>query len=133
MSLLKKQYGDSHRIACAYLKELRQWPSIKANDSNAFRSFNRFLIKCKIYKKKGKYLRELDSPDVISTLIMKMPLNLQDKWNRKADSIKRKSKREADFGDFADLIDIESTLANDPLYSREALYSLRIETRGPAN
>ena len=28
----------------------------------------------------------------------------------------------ADFSDFADFIDVESTLTNDPLYSREALY-----------
>ena len=48
MSLLRKQYGDPHRISVAYLKELRNWPMIKGNDSSAFRAFNRLLIKLSI-------------------------------------------------------------------------------------
>ena len=122
MKLLEQHYGDPHRIAIAYMKELGEWPALIANDSSSFRSFNRFLIKCKIYKKKDNFLKELDSAETLRTLVLKLPLNLQDKWSRKADDIKRKKARIPDFVDFCDLIDIESRIANDPLFSREALH-----------
>ena len=123
MSLLEKQYGDPHRIAVAYLKQLRQWPTIKANDSGSFRAFNRLLIKLTIYKKNCEYLNELDSTDVISSLVLKIPMNLQDKWNHKVNSMKRKTGRVASFYDFADFFDMETLVTNDPVYSKEALYS----------
>ena len=121
MDLLKQQYGDPHRIATAYLKELREWPMVEQNKSSAFRSFNRFLIKCKIYKNKDQFLRELDSAETLRTLVLKLPVNLQDKWNRKVDSIKIKLNRMAEFTDFCDFVDTESRIVNDPLFSREAL------------
>ena len=105
MSLLKKHFGDPHRIASAYLKELRDWPELQSNDSSAFRAFNQFLIKCKIYKNE-QYLRELDAADTLRTLVLKLPLNLQDKWNRKVDGIRTRENRIADFGDFSEFIDV---------------------------
>ena len=122
MSLLKQQYGDPYRISSAYLKELHQWPKIKGNDASAFRSFNHFLIKCKIYKKKG-HLQELDSAENLRALVLKFPVNLQDKWNRRADRIKTTESRIAEFGDFCSFIDTESRIVNDPIYSQEALKS----------
>ena len=44
--LLKEQYGNPHRIASAYVKELRTWPILKDGNSFAFRKLHRFLIKC---------------------------------------------------------------------------------------
>ncbi len=120
MLLLQQQYGDPYRIASAYLKELHQWPKIKANDAKAFRSFNHFLIKCKIYKKKG-HLRELDSAENLRALVVKFPINLQDKWNRRSDRVKITDSRMAEFGDFCDFVDTESRIVNDPIFSQEAL------------
>ena len=131
MDLLKRHYGDPHRIATAYLKELRQWPNLSSNDSSGFRSFNRFLIKCKCYKK-DHFLRELDSADTLRTLVLKLPLNLQERWNRKADSTKANKGRLVEFADFCDFIDSESRLANDPLFSREALHAGKDTKQPPA-
>ena len=86
IELLDKQYGDPHHISSAYLTELRQWPNLKQHDAKAFRSFNSFLIKCKIYKRKGR-LNELDSTDTLRCLVKKLPSSMQDKWNRRADTI----------------------------------------------
>ena len=72
MSLLREHYGDEYRIASAYLKQLQEWPKIKANDAKAFRSFNHFLIKCNIYKKNGSLI-ELDSAENLSKIILKLP------------------------------------------------------------
>ena len=122
MKLLKQHYGDPHRIATAYMKELVEWPKLSANNSNEFRSFNRFLIKCKIYKKKDNFLMELDSAETLRTLVLKLPLHLQDKWVRKADDIRTKRNKIPNFLDFCDFIDVESRIVNDPLFSREALH-----------
>ncbi len=121
MDLLKNQYGDPHRIATAYLKELRQWPKLKQHDAKSFRLFYHFLIKCKIYKKKGQFLNELDSTDNLRCLVKKLPTNLQDKWNRRVDSIKVKDERCANFEDFSSFIDTESRIVNNPVFSQEAL------------
>ena len=134
MKLLEQHYGDPHRIASAYLKELGQWPKLSANNSAEFRSFNRFLIKCKIYKNKDNFLTELDSAETLRTLVLKLPLHLQDKWGRKADDIRSKRNKIPSFLDFCEFIDVESRIINDPLFSREALHgaSKPVDNKTPA-
>ena len=60
-ALLDQQYGNPHRIASAYVKELRRWPCLKSGDSASFCKFYRFLLKCKNCLDNGSYLRQLDA------------------------------------------------------------------------
>ena len=121
MSLLKSQYGNEHFIARAYIQELRRWEPLKVGDSKAFRKFYGFLIKCKTCMTSGSYLTELNFPDILQVLQSKLPYNMQDKWNRRAVRLRTLDGREANFDDFLEIVETETMVANDPMYSREAL------------
>ena len=99
MSLLKDHYGNEHFIARAYIQELRKWEPLKLGDSKSFRKFFSFLIKCKTCMAGGRYLSELNFPDILQVLQSKLPYNLQDKWNRLAIKL-RTSGREANLRTF---------------------------------
>ncbi|XP_057294388.1 uncharacterized protein LOC130622946 [Hydractinia symbiolongicarpus] len=122
--LLKKTYGDQFRIANAYRKELREWPTLRAGDSEAFRKFYTFLIKC--YGGLERQIKsELTSPEVLRQLQSKLPQALQQRWNRTVLNVRRKNHHEAELRDFVDFMEQETTLENDPLYSREAISELK--------
>ena len=44
--LLHERYGDPHRITAAYRNQIKKQPQIKPGDSDAYRKFQNFLIKC---------------------------------------------------------------------------------------
>ncbi len=121
MSLLRTQYGNPHIIARAYIKELRKWEPLKVGDSKAFRKFYGFLVKCKTCMGNGQYLTELNFPDILQVLQSKLPYSMQDKWNRRAVKLRTSDGREADFDDFLEIVETETMVANDPMYSREAM------------
>ena len=118
--MLDKEYGNPHLIHQSYIKELRQWEPIKANDTPAYKKFYRFLLKCHTYKDTYQ-LRELDSTEMIRGIICKVHQSQQERWNRKAISIRNNQSREADFSDLMDFIEHEVTLMSDPSYSKDAL------------
>ena len=103
------------------MKELNQWPAIKAGDSVSFNKFYRFLLKCQTCKDNSNYLKELDAPQVLRTLQSKFPFALQDRWNRKVIDTRLNKGREVSFPDFVNMVEVETQLVSDPMYSREAL------------
>ena len=121
MSLLKEQFGNPHFIARAYISELRKWDTLKVGDAAAFRKFYGFLVKCKTCMSSGTYLTELNTPDILQVLQSKLPYQMQDKWNRLAVKLRQSNGREANFGDFIKIVENETMVANDPMYSREAM------------
>ena len=51
----------------------------------------------------------------------KLPLHLQDRWNRNTLLLRRMDSREPTPIDLANFVEDEMTLVNDPLYSRETV------------
>ena len=68
-----------------------------------------------------QHWNSMDIPEILCMLISKLPGNTRDRWNRKVLIIRRQHKREPELEDFMDFFDDETQLANDPLFSREAL------------
>ena len=60
-------------IASAYLKELRNWPSIRSTDAKGFRQIHRFLLKCQIMQGEG-LLFVLDAAENIRMILSKFPI-----------------------------------------------------------
>ena len=117
--LLKKRYGDPCRILNEFKKELKNWPKLKPNESVSHKKFLSFLLK---FKSTMKFSGNswFDSPELLQQLQAKLPLFLQDRWNRKANKIREERGSEARITDFIGLIKKEVQLVTDPLYSREA-------------
>ena len=66
---------------------------------------HRFLLKCKTFKATGQ-LRELDRPDIISTIITKLDTQFQDRWTASAEKIERTQEREVNFEDLLDFVQV---------------------------
>ena len=54
---------------------------LKAGDATAFRKLFNFLIKCQSIESDGHF-NPLVTPEIICMVLSKLPLHLQDRWNR---------------------------------------------------
>ncbi|XP_066924011.1 uncharacterized protein [Clytia hemisphaerica] len=118
-SLLKKKYGDPHRIMTFFKKELDRWEAIKPGDSSALGKFYSFLLKCGSVIE-NKLWNSFDTADNLCIITSKLPLHCRDKWNRKVINIRTESDREPCFKDVILFVENEMIVASDPLFSREA-------------
>ena len=63
--------------------------------------------------------KSINSSDILCTLTSKHPGNGKDKWNRKVLSIWQHRVKDSELADFIVLINDETLLAIDPLFSQE--------------
>ena len=59
---------------------------------------------------------------MLCMLNSKLPGGLRDRWNWTVQAIRRKKRRKPDLQDLIKFVEEETTLMNDPLFSREALH-----------
>ena len=91
---------------------------MKFEDAKDFRKFYNFLLKCESVSESQDW-NALDTPEMLCMLISKLPGGLIDGWNRIVQAIRRKQRRKPDFQDLIQFVEEETTLINDPLFSRE--------------
>ena len=93
---------------------------LKPGDAGAFWKLFNFLIKCQTMRA-GSKPNPLDTPEMICMILAKLPLHLQDRWNRDTLLLRRRYSREPTHIKLANFVEDEMTLVNDPLFSREAV------------
>ena len=118
--LLEKQYGNPNRILLAYRKEIKSCAPLKQGDSFAYRKFYNFLIKCDSIMSWQQW-NALDTPDVLCSLISKLPGNTRDRWNRPVLNLRRHEQREPKLPDLIEFVEEGVVLVNDPLFSKKRL------------
>ena len=115
-SLLKEKYRNPHQILSTYHKEIKSWSQLKPTDETACMKFYNFLLKCESVTL-GQNWNVLDALEIMWLVLSKLPGNTREKWTRNVMNIRR---RQPDFADIIHFVDDEVTLANDPLFSKEA-------------
>ena len=121
--LLDRKFGSPFKIAADYRKQLMAWPKVKASDAASLNQFEIFLLKYQ--SSMARVGRASDNmPELLQLLQSKLPIYLQDRWNRTAYKVRSKFNREPGIEDFVKLISKETVLLDDPLYSREAISDL---------
>ena len=120
MELLRRQYGNPHRLLAAYKMEMKHMSPIKPGDISAFRKLFNFLIKFQSLSRTSQN-NPLDTPEIICMILYKLPVHLQDRWNRNTLKMRRMHSREPRLFDLANFVEDEMTLVSDPLYSRDAV------------
>ena len=118
--LLTQKYGSPFKISSEYRKQLANWPKLKANDAVAFNRFESFLLKYQSAMLMVGKSHEC-SVELLQLLQCKLPTYLQNRWSRIVFQIRRNTKKEATFEDFLKLVNEESTIIGDPLFSRDAV------------
>ena len=111
MKLLHDEYGNKLKIARAYIKQLKDQPNVKGSDPEAWKKLYRFLLQCHTFKATG-HLKELDRPDIISSIITKLEPNFQDRWTALAEKVERTEEREVSFEDLLEFIKVQSARAS---------------------
>ena len=104
----------------AYRKKIKFWTQLKPEDGTAYMKFYNFLLKCESATL-GQSWNVLDTPEMMCLVLSKLPGNTREKWDRNFMNIRRIHLREPDFADIIHFVDDEATLANEPLFSKEAL------------
>lgn len=115
-TLLIEHFGSEHKISSAYMDKINNWPSIKPEDVNALQSFTLFLRGCANVVHHRKYMKELDMPANLRTILMKLPYKLREKWRNLACDILEQTGSRAVFVDFVNFIEKQVKIVSDPLF-----------------
>lgn len=117
MNLLEKQYGNPHIILATYRSQIKSMVPLKSGDGKGFRKFFNFVNKC---CNLGS-VKSLDNPEIICMLLSKLPLHVQDKWNRSVQRKRKHSPDEPTLQELCDFVYDEMLIITDPQFSRDAI------------
>ena len=70
----------------------------------------------------------LKPPETFCIIVSKLPGSLRDRWNRKVQVVRRSFGREPCLSDFASFVHEETTLVNDPIFSKDPVLEY-VQTR----
>ena len=120
MELLRRQYGNPHRLVAVYRTEIKQMSPIKPGDISAFKKLFNFLIKCQSLSRSSDN-NPLNTPEIICMIFSYFPVHLQGRWNRNTLKMRTMRSRGLQLFDLATFVEDEMTLLSDPLYSRDTV------------
>ena len=115
-------------VAEAYKSSLRKWPQISDGNSSGLQEFSDFLVRCEEAMKTMKSMGDLDSTQTLLQISAKLPSYSGVKWCRQAHEAQTKTKKIITFSDFVKFVKEEAELANDPIFSPDALKKERNKT-----
>ena len=113
--------ANPFRVAEAYKSRLRSWTQIADGNSAGIQDFADFLVCCEGAMQSMQYMEELNSPRILQEISSKLPLRSGSRWCREARDVLRKTNRTVSFHDLVVFVKEEADLANDPVFSPEAL------------
>ena len=116
--LLERRYGCPTRVAHSYIERVASWPPVKASVA-LLDDFSIFLVGCKNAMQNIPGLEELDNPQIMKTVVEKLPSNMQERWRRVAHHITQTEARRLKFEDLVEFVDKEAAIARDPVFGRE--------------
>ena len=119
VKVLNNKYGNPHYLLASYRKEIKALPSVKPGDASGFRKFYSFVLKCETFSKSTAW-NALETPETLCILVSKLRGSLRDRWNRNVEVVRRSFGREPCLSDFASFVHEETTLVNDPIFSKDA-------------
>ena len=126
--LLDHRFGNPVHVAEAYKSSLRKWPQISDGNSSGLQEFSDFLVRCEEAMKTMKSMGDLDSTQTLLQISAKLPSYSGVKWCRHAHEAQTKTKKIITFNDFVKFVKEEAELANDPIFSPDALKKERNKT-----
>ena len=115
-SLLREHFGNEHKIATAYMESALSWPSIKPDDTKDLHAYALFLRGCCNAMQDMTYMRELDMPSNLLTIIKKLPYRLRDKWRSVVCDFQENHNRRATFKDIVVFLEKQVKIISDPIF-----------------
>ena len=125
--LLDHRFGNPVHVAQAYKPSLRKWPQISDRNSSGLQEFSDFLVRCEEAMKTMNSMGDLDSTQTLLQISAKLPSYSGVKWCRHAHEAQTKTKT-ITFSDFVRFVKEEAELANNRIFSPDALKKERNKT-----
>ena len=114
--LLKERYGQSYKIASAYVTRVTNGPPIKNEDGPALEKFSVLLTSCKNTLKEIGCLNKIENPDSLQRVVERLPYQLRQRWRDVADDITNNKHREISFEDIARFVQSKARALNHPVF-----------------
>jgi hypothetical protein len=120
---LERRYGDTERIASAFVKKALEWPTVRSDDAKGLDNFCIFLTECENAVTSINAVKVLEYSENLRRLVAKLPYYIQSKWRALVFDKREFSNNQAtvQFSDLVTLIRREARKANDPIYGRDSL------------
>ena len=116
--LLLERYGQSYRIATAFVERITNGPPFKAEDGPGLQKFSILLTSCSNTLKEIGYINKLENPDGLKKIIDRLPYGLKLRWREVVDTVMQKEKRDVTVKDITDFIQIRARVANHPIFGK---------------
>ena len=126
--MLDHRFGNPIHVAEAYKSSLRSWPKINDGDSGGIQDFADFLVRCEEAMKTMQSMGDLNSTETLRLVSSKLPSYSAVKWCRHTHEAQTRSMKIVTFSDFTQFAREEAELANDPIFSPDALKAERKKT-----
>lgn len=114
--LLEEHFGNEHKVTAAYTEKVLNWPVVKPEDVKSLQAYALFLLECCNAMEDVQYMRELDMPANMRTVILKLLYKLREKWRASACEILERSNRRAQFMDIVTFIEHQVKIVSDPIF-----------------
>lgn len=105
-----QHFGDECKIASPYMEKTFNSVPVKSEDVKGLQSFSLFLRGCSNLTEQVMYMRELDLPSNMQSIILKIPYKLREKWRNVACDLQERRQR-ATFTDLVNFIERQVKIA----------------------
>ena len=116
--LLAERYGQSYKIATAYIDRLTSGPSIRADDSISLQRFSILLTSCMNTLKEIGYLSRLENPEALKGVVDRLPYGLKVRWRDLVDNIYVRERRDPALQDLVAFVEANSRAACHPIFGK---------------
>ena len=129
---LNKEYGSPWVISDACEQRLKKFPSVRSGDGKQLRRFAELLEKTGVIVKDIRQYTSLDSLDMLTELVNKLPYDLKRRWVSKSVQIQNYLGHLANFLHFVDFVRKESDEVNS-LFGLRSLHPKTTSTKTKAS
>ena len=129
---LNKEYGSPWVISDACEQRLKKFPSVRSGDGKQLRRFAELLEKTGVIVKDIQQYTSLDSLDMLTELVNKLPYDLKRRWVSKSVQIQNYLGHLANFLHFVDFVRKESDEVNS-LFGLRSLHPKTTSTKTKAS
>ena len=129
---LNKEYGSPWVISDACEQRLKKFPSVRSGNGKQLRRFAELLEKTGVIVKDIRQYTSLDSLDMLTELVNKLPYDLKKRWVSKSVQIQNYLGHLANFLHFVDFVRKESDEVNS-LFGLRSLHPKTTSTKTKAS
>ena len=76
-ALLKRNYGNEHKIAAANMDKVFRWPELKPEDNVNLHRFSILLVCCKNLMDGNEFMTKFDNDENIHQIVQKLPFSMR--------------------------------------------------------